>query len=149
VAESRLSTTAKAQNKVVVAERRRKVSNLALSRLSVTEIAKQLSVCQATVSNDLKKIREEWSREHQENIGSTIVFELASLSRDEARLRATLASLPEDDHKSRARYYDLILKVMDRRHKILGLDAPQKVDYETREIKVNIIRVEDWREIEG
>lgn len=106
------------------AERRRQVASMHLARVAQREIARRLSISESAVSKDLKAIRGEWAKEARDNVGTATLRELATLDADEARFRAKMAA--SKDEEQQVRLYSLILKIMERRARLLGLDAPLK-----------------------
>jgi hypothetical protein len=114
----------KALLRTKVADRRRQVGRLHLSRVPQRDIARKLGISQATVSADLKLLRADWRHEAKGTIAEASFRELAALDADEATFRAKMAATKEEDLQ--IRYYQLVLKIMERRARILGLDAPAK-----------------------
>jgi hypothetical protein len=68
------------KKRLEIEHRRLQVSELGLKGYSQTAIAKQLSVTQATVSNDLKAIREEWRASTIRDFDQNISIELERLN---------------------------------------------------------------------
>lgn len=132
-----------------IAERRRKVAAFLLARVEQREIARQLNVSEATISKDAAAIRVGWRAEATGYIAEATQQELATLNADEAQWRAKLqkassaAALaaaaqakkdePAEPEKFGAQLaiYDRILKIMERRARLLGIDAPVKQDLTT------------------
>lgn len=147
--------------------RRRKVSQLHLSRIPQKEIAKRLEVSEACVSNDLKKVHEAWKTEYTHDAQRLKWRETAALDSDEARIRARLASVPDvpllqaqagaEDRALHAELWDSVsrtycrlqetaIKIMTLRAKLLGLEAPQKVEH-TGEQALRVEFVNDWQPV--
>jgi hypothetical protein len=103
---------------LAVEDRRREVARLYLARWTQREIARELGVSQTLVCFDIQAIREEYRTERQEMIER----EVASL---EAVEREVCDRYDEDRNPE---WLDKRLKCMERRAKLLGLDAPKKVD---------------------
>lgn len=106
------------EEKLLIDERRRKVTALWLSHVTQEEIARQIGVSQKTVSVDIKAIREEYKADRTEMIDREAA-ELDHIER-ECALRYRQDKAGE--------WLDRRLKVKDRRAKLLGLDAPAKID---------------------
>lgn len=112
----------KAAHRSEQAERRRQVAALHLTRLPQREIGRRLGVSDTTVCRDLAAIRAEWIREARDNVATATLRELASLDADEARWRGKMAAAK--DEETQFKCYTLVLKIMERRARLLGLDAP-------------------------
>lgn len=109
-----------------VMNRRRQVAELYLTgAITETEIAAQLQVSQATVSRDLAAIREEWRTEYRESIEESVQRDLKNI--DHAYLALVLAlhlgTINEVEFGRVA-----IGIVMKRRQKLLGTEAPDRVE---------------------
>lgn len=81
-----------------------------------------------TINNDIKVVRQGWRDKATGNYGDWVAGELAKLDRLEEKAWA-IAS------------YDLILKCMQRRAKLLGLDQPQRLAHEGKDGGPLVIRV--------
>ena len=111
---------------LVVVDRRRKVAELYLTG-AITElgIAGQLGISQPTVSRDLAAIREEWRTEYRESIEESVQRDLKNI--DHAYLALVLARhLGTIDEAVFGRV--AIGIVMKRRQKLLGTEAPDRVE---------------------
>ena len=84
-------------------------------RDSLLNMKPPIEVSIATVNRDLKIIRAEWKQKATESIDEWIASELADL--DELEKQAW-----------REKRYDLVLKIKDRRAKLLGLDKPVRTE---------------------
>ena len=84
-------------------------------RDSLLNMKPPIEVSIATVNRDLKIIRAEWKQKATESIDEWIASELADL--DELEKQAW-----------REKRYDLVLKIKDRRAKLLGLDKPMRTE---------------------
>ena len=74
------------KKRLEIEHRQVQVSELSLKGYSQTAIAKQLSVTQATVSNDLKAIREEWRASRIRDFDLNVSTELERLSQIEREM---------------------------------------------------------------
>ena len=128
-----------------ILDRRRRVESLALERVSVRELARRLGVPATTVQRDLVAVRDDWRTAALESRGERVARELAALDADERTLRggmnrARRLARTADPGEARAaletsaRLYDRVLRIMERRAALLGLDAPARaeVSCETR-----------------
>lgn len=127
------SARGKAAKKTEVAHRKARVASLSLSRMTLAEIQAALVkegilAGLSTLSRDLIQARAEWRDRERVSIAAAQEQELAALARDEARLRGYLGALKQDDHRARVAYQQQILEIMKLRAKILGTEAPQKIE---------------------
>jgi predicted transcriptional regulator len=132
---------------VQIEDRRRQVSELYLRGWSQADIARQLSVSQATISSDLKTIREEWRQSAIWNYDEAVSLarqQLDLLEREawsgyqrsqqpaestkvvqngsDKRAEKTVKQQPGDP-----RFLETIHRVIAARRALLGLDAPARV----------------------
>lgn len=110
-----------------------KVERLALDRHTEREIAVLLGVSKTTVATDLATCRERWQDSARALRARHVEQELRRLERDENMLRADLAAAEKLVEKGdridvRGRVHDRLLKLMERRAKLLGLDAPARTE---------------------
>jgi hypothetical protein len=105
------------------------------------------------VYKDLKQLLINWKREHEENIDLYITKELSKLDKIEAELwdawerskkrivskirQSGLKTERSETFAGNPRYLDLVLYVQQRRAKLLGLDAPVKVDLPNVNVSVD------------
>lgn len=105
-----------------VIARRKLVAEYYLQHATESEIAQMLGVGQATISRDIQAILADWKRAYLVDAEAYVLRDLAdldSLERECAtRLRAT----------GEAIWVLRLVQIKGRRAKLLGLDAPSKVD---------------------
>lgn len=105
------------------------------------------------VYKDLKQLLINWKREHEENIDLYITKELSKLDKIESELwdawerskkrivskirQSGLKTERSETFAGNPRYLDLVLSVQQRRAKLLGLDAPVKVDMPNVNVSVD------------
>lgn len=105
------------------------------------------------VYKDLKQLLINWKREHEENIDLYITKELSKLDKIEAELwdawerskkrivskirQSGLKTERSETFAGNPRYLDLVLSVQQRRAKLLGLDAPVRVDLPNVNVSVD------------
>lgn len=111
-----------AHNNFEMAERRAKVAALFKAHLTIREIAKEVGVGQGTVEHDLMVIREEWKEQYIKAAEEWIPLELAEL--DSMERDCALQFSATKHHMWLLRR----LQIKERRAKMLGLDAPSKID---------------------
>ncbi len=108
--------------KVETDNRRKQVSELYLRRLPQQQIAEQLNISQATVSRDIAYLTKEWEKEASADIKKIRARELTEL--DVIEREAAI-----EFRKSRhPRWLDVRLKTKHLRSKLLGINAPEKID---------------------
>jgi len=115
----------KAEEKVEIVNRRRRVAELLLQKVSPLEVANRLAIKRDIVYRDIEVIRDQWRKDTVQDVSAIIAADLANLASDEGKLRrrwdVTLdTKLWLDIHKQ-------IIVVMERRAKMQGLDAPEEV----------------------
>lgn len=105
------------------------------------------------VYKDLKQLLINWKREHEENIDLYITKELSKLDKIESELwdawerskkrivskirQSGLKTERSETFAGNPHYLDLVLSVQQRRAKLLGLDAPVKVDLPNVNVSVD------------
>lgn len=109
-------------DKVEIADRRKKVAGLYLSRVSQNQIAVKLGCSRQTVTQDVKALLIEWREERLGDVESLVVRELAELAtiEQQAAQQFALAADPA--------WLMIRLRAKERRSKMLGLDAPTRTD---------------------
>ena len=126
----------RAQRKEQIVERRNKVLELKIDGLSLRKIAKQVGVSHATVVKDLDIVLDELATQRKHLAEKHVDLELQSLTDIMYEVRNVLkrardAEDPEEPESSRqARVLaaaDRLVKLAERKAKLLGLDAPEKM----------------------
>lgn len=154
----------------LIAQRRIEVGRLRLEGQTIREIAKALvpEVSIATVHSDLEALRATWTDEQRKLIGPTVREELATLERaQEVAIRVlerldseaqrgtsvqdaagnTVAVIVTDDVRLKA--IDRLTRIQERRSKLLGLDAPTKVQDVTKNPLQELIKRLAAEEVAG
>lgn len=139
--------------KHVIAARRNKVAELTLKGFTQSEIALELGYTQSQISRDLKIISGQWKESMLQDISLIKSRELAKLDMIERRLWDAWERSTDKKHKKRVkkirereslqekereltaiegigdpRYVSEILKCIQQRTKLMGLDEPQKLN---------------------
>lgn len=132
------SARGKAAKETEIAQRKAQVAVLSLARMTLREIQAALAkgsttvppmlVGLSTLSRDLIEARAAWRDQERVAISTAQEQELAALAKDESRYRGFLAGLKPDEHAARIKYGELILKLQGMRAKLLGTEAPQKIE---------------------
>lgn len=121
---------ARAARKVAIGQRRSEVAALVLSKIPQREIARRLHVGLGTVGDDVKAIKGMWADRAAESYDAHVAEELAKLDWLE---RAFLPGAFTGDVKSA----EMLLKVMDRKARLLGLDQPTQA-----KVTIDVVDVE-------
>ena len=139
-----------------ISDRRNKISELFRSGItSQNEIAKMVGCTQCTVSRDLKVIQQKWEEETIDNIDFIKKREIEKLSclentywkSFEKSLKRTILSKEGVQIEVQApgdpRFLSGVLNCIDKRMKLLGLEAPKKLNIkdETDSEDVLVLRV--------
>ncbi len=110
-----------------IANRRRQVAALVLRRLDERQIAKALGVSRQVVCKDKSVVIERWRASAERDLLDARAEAAAALDSDEQRLRTLYTRLEQrPDIEPALEVYDRILKIQERRAKLLGLDAPEQ-----------------------
>lgn len=121
--------------RVAIAERRAKVRDGFIARKSVQQIADEMGVNRRTIYDDYTWIMRQYRHDLLGPTEDLVLQDLSALNDDERQLRERWGVLTELEHtETWLRVYDRILKVIERRAKLLGLDA-------TEEIRLDAVQV--------
>jgi hypothetical protein len=119
------SSTARAE------QRRTEVARLVGQEgYTLREAAKALGVGLGTVHRDMQACRATWASEQAQHIDSTVREELAKLDRVEASMMNLATGSPRANTRIKATL--AVVRVQERRAKLLGHDAPAKVENVTK-----------------
>lgn len=92
-------------------------------------IADELSVGVATVARDLAALREQWQQSGLRDFDAAKAEQLAKLDKAESELwEQWRAGAEADGSNADPRYMDKILSVIERRCRLMGLDAPKRAE---------------------
>ncbi|QDU44564.1 hypothetical protein Mal52_30480 [Symmachiella dynata] len=135
------------QEEMQIQHRRQEVAEMYLQGSTQAAIARQLAVSQATVSNDLKAIRQDWKesgiRDFEEAVGQEL-HKLQLLEREawdgwrrsQLSLETTRVTQTGSDKKAEKssrqqhgdpRFLELVQRTISSRRSLLGLDAPTRI----------------------
>lgn len=129
----------KKQSEAEIELRRSEVGRLLLQKHDYRSISQKLGVSIGTVASDVQHIREAWRESAVESLVDHVHEEIQAIDLDERKLRHELEELdlvdPEYTDKGsligsvnlideKMKVYDRIIKLRERRAKLLGLDAP-------------------------
>ena len=130
-------------NQVAREERRKKVAANILGGLTYREIAEALNVSLGTVANDVKIILGRWQREQVADAEKYVQIELRRLDR-------AINAIWNDVQDGKLTAIDRMIKLMERRAKLMGLDAPQRhqltgQDGDTLGVQVQVVLPDNAR----
>lgn len=110
--------------------------------LSQAEIGERLGVSQRTISKDLREIQRRWQAACVESISQGKARELARIDElertywaawfDSKRVKTSKAIKQEETRDGNPAYLQGVMTCIEKRCKLLGLDAPVRMDGETR-----------------
>lgn len=106
-------------NPLQLADRRRQVIAMMLAGARPSEIARALGVRVELITLDVKVIRKEWREEQGADYHEWVAAEVARLDQlQTAHWRAAM--------QGGYRATDICIRIIERRAKLLGLDAPER-----------------------
>ena len=146
-----------AHQKTEIANRRREVAEKYLRGATIVQIADEYGLDKAQISRDLKYIREQWLEASINHIDQKKAIELAKLDHLEMTywdgwersIKATKTTTNEETPIGRKKtrqvkttsgnpaFLDGVLKCIDKRCQILGIEATKKI---TLDVEVNNVR---------
>lgn len=109
------------QLELEIAQRRRKVAELYLRRMTQMEIGQLLDVDQKTVSRDLVALKAQWRKDASAEVDARIAREAAEL--DEMERDAAIKFNASGD----VAFLNTRLKIKERKAKLFGYDQPTKL----------------------
>lgn len=119
-----------------IAQRRKQVAYYRMMHFPQREIAKRVGVSVATVNRDLQAVREEWMERRNAAYGSWVAEEIAKLDAlEKVWLPRALSRESLDTGTVRE-----VMRIMDRRAKLLGLDRPEEHRHEV--VSVDAVEAE-------
>jgi predicted transcriptional regulator len=159
-------------NKNAIASRRQKVAEMYLSGSYQSSIADKLGIDQATVSRDLAELRKEWLERSINHVDQKKAIELAKLDRLEVtyweawerskqNARTVIKRHTPDGNSTERKieqkvgnptFLEGVLKCIDRRCQLLGLDAPKRTEMTGKDggpIEVNDVRLKLLADLAG
>lgn len=122
-----------ADEKFEIEQRRVQVAALYLSKLSGRAIAKRLDVSHSTIRKDIEKIKEQWRGRAALDYQAVVDEELAKLD----GLERALIPLAFQGHHNAV---NDLLKLMDRKARLLGLDQPTRIEAKVEHVEVEAKR---------
>ena len=110
-----------------ILERRKKIAALYKQKYTQKEIGEMLNISRRTVINDMNAIRDEWREDRVDDLNEVYMLDLVSLNRMERLIWKRLQQL-EKDPRAGTRWMEMLLRLYDRRAKMIGYDAADKRD---------------------
>ena len=117
-----------AMGRARAAERRVDVAESVLRGVPRKELAARWGVTDQTIYDDLKLIRAKWQEEAVEAVATATGRELRACDADEDMIRGWLAGVSPLDTELRLKHLDRIGKIAERRARLLGCEAPKRVE---------------------
>lgn len=124
-----MPTTTQAQREA----RRERVAEMTLHGYTIRQIGASLGVNHSTVVNDQKILRAEWAALRTEAHEQLVWIQQARLEQLERKLAPAV-------EQGDAKAIDQALKVLDRRARLLGLDAPTR--HEVQHVTIDAVDAE-------
>ena len=106
--------------------RRKSVAANLLAGLNYRQMADALGVSLGTIASDVRIIMGRWQREQVDDTEDYVALELR-------RLDMALNAIWDDVAEGKYGAIDRLLKIGERRARLLGLNRPTKVDFDWRE----------------
>ena len=122
-----MGKVSKAAQRTALMERRANVGELHLMGVSYREIGRQLNVSRTTIMKDVRAIRADWQATATGLMATATAAELRKLSKIE---KTCWTSMRTATVKEKGVLIAQILKSMDRRAELLGLDKPAEAKVE-------------------
>lgn len=110
---------------LAIEKRREKVAEMRLSGMHLSEIAKKLKCSIGTVHNDLETV---FVRAQESATRSIMQERAVSVGRLDVATKGIWSGVKKGDHEA----VGSLTKLEGRRAKLLGLDAPQKQEFDVR-----------------
>jgi len=126
------------RKKLEIEERRAIVAANILAGASYRHIAKTLGVSPATIAKDFKAIIKGWQEESRDIIGDWVPVEVH-------RLDVMVNAIWDDVRGGDLKAMDRMLRVMERRARLLGLDAPTPIALQNPDgsaLIINIVKMD-------
>lgn len=106
-------------NEVQLAERRRRIASMMLAGARQVDVARTLGVDQPTMTREVQAIKQQWRDDTSRDVSELVDIEVARLD----RLQMAHWERAIQGHGAST---DTVLKIIDKRIKLLGLDAPER-----------------------
>ena len=138
------------REKMSVEERRQIVAQNILAGVPYRVIADQTGVTVGTISGDFKAILKEWRVQYSHTIDEWVNLQLRRLDRMLASVWES-AIVSKDNPTPNLKSVQTALKIMEQQAKIMGLNAPEKVDLTTdgKPIPANVGLIElDYKQMQ-
>ena len=139
----------KRRTRLEIQRDRAEIATLRVRGLKQWEIAEKLNLSQPQISKELVAIDQEWKRSANIDFDEMRSRQLAKLDELERRSWSAYERSVSVNGVGDPRFFKSILDVIDRRCKLLGLDAPEKMEHSGRveiyPLPEKCSTVEDWQ----
>lgn len=119
-----------------MATRRLKVAELVMAGATGAAIVNALGVSKATVSRDIAAVREMWKTEYVEAYNGLV-------DREYARLERLLRAIWPAAIGGNVKAVEACIKISESKRRLLGTDAPVKVELTTFESRTGLAEMTD------
>lgn len=119
---------AKTRTKIQIEDDRRQIAGLYLRGKQQQAIADELGMTRQMVGYDLKAIQKRWREDTSRDLDADKIRELAKLDELERTYWKAWEDSSMGNRQGHPAFLRGVLDCVDRRCKLLGLDAPAKVD---------------------
>lgn len=119
------------QTLVGIDERRGRVATMLVAHTKYREMARRENVSVSVIANDVKMIRRQWQQDFADSYDTLVHAETAKLDMIEGRLLHRALTGGKDGGMD-LWALDRLFVLMERRARMLGLDAPQRVEVQMR-----------------
>lgn len=141
ILHSEMRSNGRSLKQLQLSLRRAKVAELLLKGWKQEEVANFLKVAIGTITSDIAWVRQEWARERVENADLYVRQEVDKLENDEYDIRRRIRALPDNSMELALKAYTHILRIMQRRAKMLGLDTPTTLKISVEQVETVVQQI--------
>lgn len=128
-------TVISVKRRVEILERRKQVADLVKQKFTYDEIAEMLQIGRRTVVDDMNALRDEWRENRIDDINEVYMLDLVNLNRLERLFWRRLDQLKKDP-RAGSRWAEMLLRLYERRARMMGYDAADKRERKLVEVEV-------------
>lgn len=132
----------KPKKKLQIEERRTIVAANILAGLNYRDIAKALNVSLGTVSRDAQIMMDRMRKEQVQTVGEAALIDLR-------RIDVAINAIYNDVKSGKLLAIDRLVKLLERRSKMLGYDEQVFTVNVTKNANVEAVREKRWKQIQG
>lgn len=131
--------------------RTQQILSLRKAGWSFDQIAKKLGLSVKTVRNLSDRVMRKFIRDQQEMVGEILMLEVARLDQMWSRLHELVIETPDGEDPEatlyeRVKVMEQMIKIQERRAKLLGLDAPEKKQVMAAKVSLDRMSLPEVRE---